>query len=142
MMDGVEPPTPPEEPVPRSSFEDFEIPEPVAAPPAHRPAVITTAALVLLVAGLMNILFVVLFRQAGSSAPLYVVMGGAQLITAVLLALMLPVGRQAAFVMGGLGAVLGFVQALGAPTGGLMSMALNGFVIYAAAATGPSFRRG
>ena len=44
--------------------------------------------------------------------------------------------------MGGLGIILGLVQATSAPVGGLMSMALNGFVVYAVVAAGPSFRRG
>ena len=96
----------------------------------------------LLVAGLMNVLFVVLFGQAGSVAPVYLVLGAAQLVTAGALVMMLPIARPAGLTMGALGIVLGAVQAIEAPVSGLMSMALNGFVIYAVVAAGPSFRRG
>lgn len=144
MMGVVDPPwTPPGSPdePPRRSFEDFEVPVPTEAPRVRRPAVVSTAALVLFIAGAMNALFVVLFEQAGSIGSLYLMLAAAQLIAAVLLMTMLPIGRMAGLVMGGLGVVLGVIQATSAATSGLMSMALSGFVIWAVAASGPSFHR-
>jgi hypothetical protein len=139
----VEPPaTPPDEPPRRSSFEDFEIPVPAAIPRGRRPAVITTATVVLAVAGLMNVLYVLLFGGSASQAVLFLLLGAAQLVTAALLVVMAPIGRTAALAVGGIGILLGFVQAIQAPTSGLMSMALNGFVVWAAFAGGPAFRRG
>jgi hypothetical protein len=146
MMSRVEPPLPdPTEPQParRSSFEDYEIPDPAAAiPVARRPAVVSTATLVLFIAGAMNIAFALLFPQPGSAAPIYVLLGVAQLVASVLLFLMLPIGRIGGLVMGGIGIVLGLIQATDAPASGLMSMALNAFVVWAVVASGPAFRRG
>jgi hypothetical protein len=38
--------------------------------------------------------------------------------------------------------VLGIVSARTSPANGLVTMGLNGFVIYALASSGPAFRRG
>lgn len=135
---------PPPEPTPgRNRFEDFEIPTPAAAPRrGRRPAVLTTAVIVLVVAGLLNGLFVVLFRPSGVAAVAYAVLALAQLTAAVGVLLLRPIGRTLGFAMAGIGIVLGLVRAPGDAVSGLMSIALNAFVIYALVAAGPAFDRG
>jgi hypothetical protein len=143
MMGAVEPPaTPSPEDRPKSSFENYEIPVPAQPAKPRRPAVVGTAAIVLFVAGAMNLLTAFFFDQTGLAVALFAMVGLAQVATAVLLVLMSPIARPAGFAMGALGVVMGLVQAIEAPTAGIMSMALSAFVIYAVAAAGPSFRRG
>jgi hypothetical protein len=146
MMSPVEPTDPPPEPDPSPShnrFEDFEIPTPMATPRgrARRPAVVTTAAIVLLVAGLLNLLAVVLFRPSGTATVLFLLLGVAQFAGAILIVLLLPIGRTLGFVLGAVGIVLGVVRASDNATSALMSIALNGFVIYALVTGGPAFNR-
>jgi hypothetical protein len=123
-------------------FEDFEIPTPKAAPArARRPAIVVTAAIVLLVAGVLNLLVVFLFKPTGASVWLYAALGGLQVLGAILVALLVPAGRTLGLVLAGLGIVLGIVRATDDAASGLMAIALNGFVIYALVAGAPSFVR-
>jgi hypothetical protein len=67
----------------------------------------------------------------------------AQLATALAAVLLVPIGRPIGIVVGVAGIVVGLSVAIdGATTSGLITMGLNGFVVYALAASGPSFRRG
>ena len=148
MIPGMEPtdtPPPGDRPPYSNRFEDYriEVPTPQAAPNARRPAIVTTAAIVLLVAGLLGILYVVVFPH-GEGAVIwpYLLLGLCQVVGAALVVLGLPAGRTLGFALGALGIVLGLVRATEDATSGLMTMALNGFVIYALAAGGPAFRRG
>ncbi len=147
MMNDVDPPDPapsPEEPAPRrSSFEDFEIPVPARPPaPLRRPAVLTTAAVVLIVAALMNALFLALFKPGGGGVWLIAAIAAAQAIAAVLILIRHPFGMPAGIVMGAVGIVLGIARAPADALSALMTMALSGFVIWAVASNGASFRRG
>jgi len=45
-------------------------------------------------------------------------------------------------VVGAIGVVIGVATARASPVNGLIGIALTGFVIYACAVSGPSFRRG
>ena len=150
MMGAMEtPPGPPSEPTPepprRSSFEDYEIPMPQQASaqrPLRRPAVLTTAAVVLIVAAAINLLFVVGFRPSAGLAALGVVLGVAQAIGAVLILVRHPAGYAVGIALGVVGVVLGLTRAGADALSALMTIALSGFVIWAVASNRSSFRRG
>lgn len=135
-------PTEPERPAPeRSRFEDFEVPVAAPAPRPRRTGVVVTAASVLAVSGLLNVLLVVLFRPTGA-VVLYLALGALQLAVAALVMALHPLGRSLGLVLGGLGIVLGLVRAPDDAMSALLSVALNAFVLYALGVSGPSFRRG
>ncbi len=103
----------------------------------------TTAAVVLFVSALMNGVAAGLLSLEGSSLWVSAGLAVAQLVGALLVALLLPIGRPLGIVLGVVGVVMGLSVALdGGTSSGLITMGLNGFVIYALAASGPSFRRG
>ena len=153
-MDPTPPTEPPSEPRATSSFERFEIPQPAPAATRRRPAIVTTAAIVLLVSGLLNGLYVVLFLSASSSPELAGVrlstgfVGGAllllaasRILAATLIFLLRPFGRGLGLALAVLGLAMGLVDAAGNAMNGLMTMAGYGFVIYALVAGKPAFDR-
>ena len=133
------------EPAPtgRSHYEDldFEIPQPILAPGGRTPTV-TVAGVVLVFSGLLPLLAVLGFRPSGSLVVVLVVLGVAELIGATLVLLLHPLGRVLGFVLGCVGLVIGLATARSSPANGLVTMGLNGYVIYAMAVSGSSFRRG
>jgi hypothetical protein len=133
-------------PRPRSSFEDFDIPDPEAvrraAGTTGRSPTVTTAAGVLLANGLLGIGTALLFKPEGAIGPALLVLGAAQLVASGLVFMLHPVGRWLGIVLGVLGLVVGAMAATSSAANGLVSLALDGFVIYALASSGPSFRRG
>jgi hypothetical protein len=141
-MDPNEPIEPAEAPSGRSRFEDFEIPVPAVAPRPHRPGIVLTAAVVLVISGLLNVLLVVLFKPVGAAVVLYLALGAMQLVAGALVVGLVPLGRSLGLVLGGLGIVLGLVRAPNDAVSALLSVALNAFVLYALGVSGPSFRRG
>ena len=142
-MAPVEPsaPTPPDGERPRSSFEDYEIPEPEAVVRRGRPAIVSTAALILFVAALLNALYAFAFKPSGIAVVFALSLGAAQLVGAVLVFSLRPIGKTAGLVLGTITIGLGVVRATADPTSGLMTMALGGFVVWAVIAAGPSYRR-
>lgn len=139
-------PTPPGDDAPRRSrFEDLSD---IQAPPptprhARRPAIVTTAAAVLFVSALMNGIAAALLSPEGVTLWLMAGLAVVQLATALAAVLLVPIGRPIGIVVGVTGIVVGLSVAIdGATTSGLITMGLNGFVVYALAASGPSFRRG
>ncbi|HEX6843514.1 MAG TPA: hypothetical protein VF235_00215 [Actinomycetota bacterium] len=131
-----------DEPARRSSFEDFENPVPAPSARPRRSGIVVTAAAVLAVNGLLNVLLVALFRPSGSIVWLYLALGALQVGAAVLVVLLRPIGRTLGLVLGGLGIVLALVRAPDDALSALLSVALNAFVLYALGVSGPSFRRG
>jgi hypothetical protein len=133
------------EPAPtgRSRYEDFdvEMPQPIAAPRGRTPTLVV-ASVVLAFAGLLPLLFVLAFRPTGSIGIGLVILGVAELVTAVLIVLLQPIGRALGYVLGAIGLVIGLITARESPADGLVTMGLNAYVIYAMAVSGPSFRRG
>jgi hypothetical protein len=133
------------EPAPtgRSHYEDldFEVPEAAVAPGTRTPTV-TVAAIVLGFSGLLPILAVIGFRPSGGLAVGLIVLGLVELLGAALVFLLHPIGRVLGFVLGGVGIVIGLLTARSSPADGLVTMGLNGYVIYAMAVSGSSFRRG
>jgi hypothetical protein len=127
----------------RSHYEDFEIevPTPRAAPRRRTPLV-TVAAVVLGFSGLLPILSVLAFSPGGATAAGLLVLGVVELVAAALVAMLRPLGRPLGIVLGCVGLVIGFLTALHSPANGLVTMGLNGYVIYALAASGPAFGRG
>jgi hypothetical protein len=81
-------------------------------------------------------------RASGAIAIALVVLGVAELAGAALVFLLHPVGRVLGFVLGAVGVVIGLATAGNSPANGLVTVGLNGYVIYAMAASGSSFRRG
>lgn len=133
------------EPAPtgRARYEDldFEVPQPTVARGRRTPT-LTVAAVVLGFSGLLPLLAVVGFRPTREVALGLIVLGVAELIGAALVLLLHPFGRTLGFVLGCVGLVLGLVTARSSPANGLVTMGLNGYVIYAMAVSGSSFRRG
>jgi len=139
-------PTPPQGDEPkRSRFEDLsDIQVPTPQPGrTGRPAIVTTAAVVLFVSALMNGIVVAALSPEGSSLWISATLGALQAIGALLAVLLVPVGRPLGIALGALGVAIGIsVAAGGSAASGLVTIGLNGFVIYALAASGPAFRRG
>ena len=138
-------PTPPSDEPRRSRFEDLsDIRVPMPRPAERsRPAIVTTAAVVLFVSALMNGIVAALLSPEGSSLWITACLAVAEAVGALLVVLLVPFGRPFGIVLGAIGFVIGLTVAIdGAAASGLVTMGVNGFVIYALAASGPSFRRG
>ncbi len=133
-------PTDPQEP-PRPRFEDLNVPMPAPVPLRRRTPTVTTAALILLVSGALTVLTVVLLKPSTGLVPLFAILGVLQLVGAVLVFALTPLGRSLGIALGAIGIVVGLTLLGSSALNGLMTMALNGFVIYALASSGPSFRR-
>ena len=104
-------------------------------------ATLTVAAIVLGFSGVLPLLTVFLFDVGGAAALALGVLGVLALVAAALVAMLHPLGRPVGIALGCLGLVVGLVSARSSPANGLVTMGLNGFVIYALASSGPSFRR-
>jgi hypothetical protein len=140
-----------------SKYERFDIPVPVPAKgPKRRPPVVTTAAVVLLVSALFYGLGVALLKMAGSSgnklagvqlsssasAVLFLGLGALQAIAGGLVLALRPAGRSLGIALACVGIVLALLGAASDAVNTLLSLALNGFVIYALATSRSSFVRG
>ena len=126
----------------RSHYEDFDLsdtPPPVAL--GRRTPTLTVAAVVLGFSGVLPLLTIFLFHVEGTATIMLAVLGVLELTAAALVATLRPVGRPIGIVLGCLGLVVGVVSARTSPANGLVTIALNGFVIYALASSGPAFRR-
>jgi hypothetical protein len=142
-------PEPDEPPPGRSRYEDFDLadlqagPQQGAArPTGRRTPLLTVAAIVLAVSGLMPILVVIGFHPGGGAEAALLVWGILCLATAALVFLLVPVGRPLGIAVGCIGVVIGVLSARHSAVNGLIAIGLTGYVIYACAVSGPSFRRG
>ncbi len=126
---------------PREGFENFEVPEPMPAKRGSRTPTLITAAVVLVVAGLLNLLVVAAFDVSGSRVFVHLTLGGVQIAGAALVLARQPVGRVLGVVLGILGIGLGIAGASGDAVSALMAVLLNAYVVYAMAVSGPAFRR-
>jgi hypothetical protein len=140
MMSGMDRPEP--EPSRRASFEDFETPTPTPVSRGGRTGILITAAVVLAVSGLLNLLFILLFRPEGGTVALYVVFGVLSLVAAAAVIVRHPVGRVLGVAIAAAGIILAVTRASDDAVAALLSIALNAFVLYALGVSGPSFRRG
>ena len=120
-----------------SSFEDIEVPEPT--PSQVRPPLLTTAAIVLMVAGIMNALYFALFRPEGSTAVIVVLVAVAQVMGATLVFLRHQAGYLAGLGMGAIGVVLGLARIPADAASGLITVALSVYVIWAVASNRQAF---
>ena len=138
----IEPPAA-DRPLGRSRYEDFDLSAtpPPSAPSGRRTPTLTVAAIVLGFSGVLPLLTVFLFGVGGTAALALGALGVLALVAAALVAMLHPLGRPVGIAVGCLGLVVGLVSARSSPANGLVTMALNGFVIYALASSGPSFRR-
>jgi len=125
----------------RSRFEDFEIPEPAPSRMTTRSPSVTTAAVVLVVSALLNILAAVVFHPSGGATAFYLTLGGVQLVAGILVLARQPAGRWVGIALGVVGIGVGITIVSGSAINGLITILLNGFVIYALAAFGSAFRR-
>ena len=147
---GVDPEQPgaPGPPSGRSRYEDFDLSEIQAEqrraprPRGRRTPTITVAAIVLAVSGLQPLILVIAFRPGGATGIAVAVWGVLCIVTAALVATLQPIGRPLGIVVGCIGVVVAVATARSSPVNGLIGIALTGFVIYACAVSGPSFRRG
>jgi hypothetical protein len=148
MTDDPQPPR-------RASFEDLSDLDAHAAETVatgRRTAILITASVVLLAGALFAVLYVVLLVPfasssgpstiSGTSVALLIAYGFAQAVAGILVLMLLPIGRWIGITVGVVGIVLGLIRAASTPASGLVSILLSAFVIYALAASGPSFRRG
>jgi hypothetical protein len=132
----------------RSRYEDFDLSELQAEqrraprPPSSRTPTITVAAIVLAVSGLQPLLVVIAFHPGGATAVAVTAWGVLCIVTAALVFTLQPIGRPVGIVVGSIGVVIAVATARSSPVNGLIGIALTGFVIYACAVSGPSFRRG
>jgi hypothetical protein len=123
--------------------------DPSAAP--RRPRVITAAGVLLLVSAGFSLLGALILLSSGARptltglgsarafAAVLVVVGGLHLLAGVLVLARSNGGRILAIVLASLG-VLGALSQLRSATG-FVSLAINGFVVYALATNGDAFRR-
>jgi hypothetical protein len=150
-------PDPPDEAPRFSKYERFDIPVPIPAKgPKRRPPVVTTAAVVLLVSALFYGLGVALLEMAGSSGNklagvqlsssastvLFLGLGAFQAAAGLLVLALRPVGRTLGITLAIVGIALALLGAASDAVNTLLSLALNGFVIYALATSRSSFTRG
>jgi hypothetical protein len=150
---GAEPPEGPR----RSSFEDLANLDDLTVPASavatgQRTAILITAAVVLFAGALFAVLYVVLLLPfasssgsstvSGSVVAFLIVYGIAQAIAGTLVLMLRPAGRWMGIVIAIVGIGLGVARASSTPASGLVSILLNGFVIYSLASSGPSFQRG
>ena len=145
MTDGSEGPREPAEPAPtgRSKYEDFDLDvEQVPVVKSGRTPTITVAAIVLGVSGALALAAVPLFHIAGAAAVVFVALGAGEVAAAILVLLLRPVGRPFGIAVACAGLIGGLASARSAPANALISLGLYGYVIYALASSGPSFRRG
>jgi hypothetical protein len=139
---------------PGSRFEDltnFEVPGDAVAT-GHRTAILITAAVVLFAGASFAVLYVVLLlpfasSETGSSVSgvlvgFLLVYGSLQAVAGVLVLLLRQSGRWLGIALAIVGIGLGIARASSTPASGLVTILLNGFVIYALASSGPAFRRG
>ncbi len=68
--------------------------------------------------------------------------GALQAVAGLLVVLLRQNGRWLGLVLAVVGIGLGIARASSTPASGLVTILLNGFVIYALASSGPAFRRG
>ena len=130
------------EPTGRSRYEDFDLSTPPPVARTRRTPTLTVAAIVLAVSGVYPLLTVFLVHVGSTASILLGLLGVLELTGATLVLLLHPLGRPMGIALGCLGLVIGLLSARTSPANGLVSMCLNGFVIYALASSGPAFRRG
>ena len=133
----------PDRPLGRSHYEDFDLsasPPPTGASRRRTPT-LTVAAIVLGVSGVLKLLTAFFLPVGGTWAIALGVLGVLELAATALVAMLHPLGRSVGIALGCLGVVVGLLSARSSPANGLVTMGLNGFVIYALASSGPSFRR-
>jgi hypothetical protein len=138
-------PIDPTDPAPagRSRYEDYDLAVPTPPPaPRRRTPTLTVAAIVMAVSGILPLITVIGFHPSGGATAALLVLSAAELLGATLVLLLHPLGRPVGIALGCVGVGLGIASATQSPANGLVSIALNGFVIYAMASSGPSFRRG
>ena len=146
--------TEPARQLPGSRFEDladFEVPVD-AFVTGRRTPILITAAVVLFAGALFAILYVVLLLPFASSdrgssvsgllVGFLLVYGALQAIAGALVLFLRQGGRWLGIVLAVVGIGLGIARASSTPASGLVTILLNGFVIYALASSGPAFRRG
>jgi hypothetical protein len=137
-----------EPPSARSRYEDFDLADlqaqqqHLARQAGRRTPTLTVAAIVLAVSGLMPILVVIAFRPGGGAAVALLAWGVLCLVAAAFVVTLQPIGRPLGIAVGCVGVVIGVLSARHSPVNGLIAVGLTGYVIYACAVSGPSFRRG
>jgi len=141
-------------PPPHAGYEDWADRLPPGTDPSvapRRPGVITTAGVLLLVSAGFSLLGALILLSSGarptlnglgsarSFAAVLVIIGGLHLTAGVLVLARSNRGRILAIVLASFG-VLGALSQFGSSTG-FVSLAINGFVVYALATNGDAFRR-
>jgi len=128
------------------SAPGMQVPTPVAGPP-RRPGPVTGAAWALIVIGVLTLLaglFVSgLGIEVGAVAVVMTIVlaiGAGNVLAGVLVLRLSPIGRVLGFVFAGLGLVGGIAQ-LGRSAGSsIITLAVDGFILWALATNGDSFR--
>jgi hypothetical protein len=144
-------PPPPER---RAGYEDWQenIPDPVPGA-VVRPGAVTAAGVLLLVAGVLALLAAALILSSGDrtvidgvsrdvvrvAGVVMVFVAGLEIVAGILVLRLSAIGRVLGLILAGLG-IVAALGALATPTG-VVTLAIDGFVIYALASSGDAFRR-
>jgi hypothetical protein len=138
-------------------FERWDVSMPVPVPQASRPersSSITAAAAILVVIGVFVAAVAVVFLPGGDielatntvsdtlAMTAFLVMSTAYIAAGVLVYRRHQAGRALGIAIGALGVLFGIVQLPSSGAAGLPTLAVNGFIIWALASSGASFRRG
>lgn len=121
-------------------------PPPAVPPPAGvRPPLVTAAAVLLFIGGALGIIAgLILLSVAGLFVLigiLSVLIGAAQIYAGVQILAGREQGRMLGIILAGLGAVFALISIAQSPATAVISLALNGFVIYALVTNEAYFRR-
>ena len=144
-------------PTPPPPDRSFDVPTPRPAPsPARRPGAVTGAAVILLIAGALALLFGSVgltgdgvtidtpFQTSGSSgriaAAVLVVQGILSLLAGWLVLRLRPAGRVLGIVVVAFGIVSGLAQLRNTGSSGFLTLALDAYVVYVLFAYGFMFK--
>ena len=126
-------------------------PPPAGPPPAAggaRPPLVTAAAVLLFIAGGFGILGGLLLTTATGLSSIFLIIGilsiaigAAEIYAGVKCLQGQEQGRILGIVMGGVGAVFALISIGQSPATSVLSLALNGFIIYALVTTAAWFKR-
>jgi hypothetical protein len=139
-----------------SRFERWDVSMPVPVPKASRPersSSIAAAAAILVVIGVFVAAAAVVVVPGGDielatttvsdsvALTALLVMAGGYVVAGVLVYRRLPTGRVLGIAIGVLGLLFGIAQLPSSGAAGLPTLGVNGFIIWALASSGASFRR-
>ncbi len=139
------PPGSPDDPFPGTP--GFQVPVPMSGPP-RRPGPVSVAGWALVVIGALTVLAGLFLSSIGIDESAVAVamiivlaMGAGNILAGVLVLRLRPLGRTLGFVFAGLGFVGGLAQLSGRPGSAIVTLAVDGFILWALATNRQAFVR-